>query len=256
MAFLPLFDWTFLGAVAFFAGMVDAVVGGGGLAQIPALMGEFPQAALATLLGTNKLASIAGTGSAALRFARRLPIPWEVILPTVLASLLGAWLGAMAVTWLPRDVMRPLTLALMLGVFAYTLAHKNLGYQATRSLRQQDRLRGAVIGLVIGFYDGFFGPGAGSFLIFAFVRFLGMDFLQATASAKVVNMSTNLAAIVFFVFHVPILWNVCAVMALCNIAGAQVGTALALRKGQQFIRSVFLAVVTVLIVKLGWDMWR
>ncbi len=251
---IPLLDWAMLAGGAFFAGLVDAAAGGGGLVQIPVLMGEFPEAALATLFGTNKLASIAGTASAAWRFARRLPVPWDVIGPTALAALLGAWLGANVVSWLPRDVMRPLALVLMAGVLGYTVAHKTLGHRALRPLQARDRTRGAFIGLLIGCYDGFFGPGTGSFLIFAFVRFLGMDFLQAAAGAKIVNAATNLAALAFFTSHVPILWTVAAVMALCNMAGAQVGAALALRRGQAFIRGAFLTVVTLLIARLAWDL--
>lgn len=250
------FNWFLLAPAAFFAGMVDAVVGGGGLIQIPVLLSQFPHSPIPPLFGTNKVSSIAGTGSALWRFARTVPIPWAVVMPATAAALLGAWLGAAVVAWLPREAMRPLVLLLMLAVAVYTFRRKDLGHTATRELVPADRWRGIALGLAIGFYDGFFGPGTGSFLIFAFVRLFGMDFLRASASAKVINAATNISAIAFFASHGPLLWTVGLVMAVCNLAGAQVGTILALRRGAGFVRQAFLLVVAVLIVKLGWDMIR
>ncbi|WP_205230512.1 sulfite exporter TauE/SafE family protein [Azospira oryzae] len=247
-------NWFLLAPAAFFAGMVDAVVGGGGLIQIPVLLSQFSQTAIPTLFGTNKVSSIAGTGASLWRYARAVPIPWAVVLPATLAALVGAWLGAAVVAWLPREAMRPLVLVLMLAVAIYTFRRKDFGHSASRELVPADRWRGALLGLTIGFYDGFFGPGTGSFLIFGFVRLFGMDFLKASASAKVINAATNLSAIAFFASHGPILWTVGLIMAACNLAGAQVGTLLALKRGVGFVRQAFLVVVAVLIVKLAWDM--
>lgn len=247
-------NWFLLAPAAFFAGMVDAVVGGGGLIQIPVLLSQFSQTAIPTLFGTNKVSSIAGTGASLWRYARAVSIPWAVVLPATLAALVGAWLGAAVVAWLPREAMRPLVLVLMLAVAIYTFRRKDFGHSASRELVPADRWRGALLGLTIGFYDGFFGPGTGSFLIFGFVRLFGMDFLKASASAKVINAATNLSAIAFFASHGPILWTVGLIMAACNLAGAQVGTLLALKRGAGFVRQAFLVVVAVLIVKLAWDM--
>lgn len=248
------FNWFLLVPAAFFAGLVDAVVGGGGLIQIPVLLSQYPQTAIPTLFGTNKLSSIAGTASALWRYARTVAIPWAVVLPATLAALLGAWLGAAVTAWLPREAMRPLVLVLMLAVALYTFWRKDFGHVESRALRPSDRWRAVALGLAIGFYDGFFGPGTGSFLIFGFVRLFGMDFLKASASAKVINAATNVSAIAFFASHGPIMWGVGLLMAVCNLAGAQVGTALALRRGAGFVRQAFLFVVAVLIVKLAWDM--
>jgi uncharacterized membrane protein YfcA len=247
-------NWFLLAPAAFFAGMVDAVVGGGGLIQIPVLLSQFSQTAIPTLFGTNKVSSIAGTGASLWRYARAVCIPWAVVLPATLAALVGAWLGAAVVAWLPREAMRPLVLVLMLAVAIYTFRRKDFGHSASRELVPADRWRGALLGLTIGFYDGFFGPGTGSFLIFGFVRLFGMDFLKASASAKVINAATNLSAIAFFASHGPILWTVGLIMAACNLAGAQVGTLLALKRGAGFVRQAFLVVVAILIVKLAWDM--
>ncbi|MGE5472374.1 MAG: sulfite exporter TauE/SafE family protein [Bacteroidota bacterium] len=247
-------EWTILAPAAFFAGMVDAVVGGGGLIQIPVLLSGFPQTAIPTLFGTNKVSSIAGTGAALWRYARAVQIPWRLVLPATAAALLGAWLGAAVVAWIPRDAMRPLVVVMMLTVAIYTFLRKNLGQSETHAPRPSDPWWGALFGLVIGFYDGFFGPGTGSFLIFGFVRLFGMDFVRASASAKVVNFATNISAIGFFASHGPILWGVGLGMAACNLAGAQLGTHLALKHGAGFIRKAFLAVVAILIVKQLTDL--
>jgi uncharacterized membrane protein YfcA len=242
-------DWPILAAAAFFAGMVDAVVGGGGLIQIPVLLAQFPQTAIPTLFGTNKVASIAGTGAALWRYSRSVRIPWLVVLPATLAALVGACGGAALVAWLPRETMRPLVVVLMIAVAIYTFLRKDLGRQATRTLTAADRWKGALFGGVIGLYDGFFGPGTGSFLIFGCVRLFGMDFVQSSASAKVINFATNLSAIAFFAGHGPILWQIGLIMALCNLAGAYLGARLAIKHGAGFIRKAFLGVVVVLIAK-------
>ena len=247
-------DWTLLAPAAFFAGMVDAVVGGGGLIQIPVLLGQFPQTAIPTLFGTNKLSSIAGTGAALWRYARSVRIPWLIVLPATAAALIGAWAGAALVAWLPRETMRPLVVVLMIAVAIYTFMKKDFGQQTTRVLSGADRWKGAAFGGLIGLYDGFFGPGTGSFLIFGFIRLFGMDFVQGSASAKVINFATNLSAIAFFASHGPILWAVGLTMAVCNLAGAQLGTHLALRHGAGFIRKAFLGVVVVLIGKQLFDL--
>ena len=250
----PLF--LLLPAGAFFAGLVDAVVGGGGLIQIPLLFSAFPNATPATLFGTNKLASVVGTTSAAIHYGRRITIPWPIVGPAAAAATIGAWLGARAVSLFPPVALRPLILALLIAVAIYTFIRKDFGIHHQRLSNPRRELRLAVaIGAGIGFYDGFFGPGTGSFLIFLFIRLLQMDFLHASVMAKIVNVSTNLAAIGFFVSHGEVFWKVAAVMALCNLAGSQVGAAIALRYGAAFIRKAFLVVVTVLILRFSADIF-
>lgn len=242
-----------LGA-ALFAGFVDAVAGGGGLIQVPALLMALPAESPATVFGTNKLASIFGTGNAALRYARRISIPWSIALPAALAAFLFSFAGAAAVAWLPRAVLRPLVLGLLLLVLVYTLVQPEFGVvSGPRLSRLAERRRALLAGAVLGFYDGFFGPGAGSFLIFAFVRFFRLDFLHASSAAKVVNFSTNAAALAYFVPSGHVLWMTGLAMAAFNIAGAQLGARLALRHGSGFVRWVFIIVASVLIVRLGYD---
>lgn len=247
--------FVLLGIAAFMAGFVDAVVGGGGLVQIPALFAAYPTTLPATLFGTNKLSSIVGTFSAAVQYARRIPIVWSVAIPSALAALVGSWFGAKVVVYLPPELIRPVVLVLLVAVAIYTFARKDFGKGAdVRPARNREMMIGALIGAAVGFYDGFFGPGTGSFLIFLFVRFIGLDFLSASAVAKIVNVATNLAALAVFSASVEILWKLGLVMASCNLAGALIGSRMALKHGAAFVRRMFLFVVVVLIGKLAYDL--
>ena len=247
-------DLIMLLAAALFAGFVDAVAGGGGLIQVPALLVALPAESPATVFGTNKLASIFGTGNAALRYARRIALPWGIALPAAIAAFVFSFAGAAAVAWLPKDVVRPLVLALVVVVMIYTVVKPNFGAVAGERLATHPERRLALLaGAVLGFYDGFFGPGAGSFMIFAFVRFFRLDFLHASGAAKVVNFSTNAAALAYFVPSGHVLWITGLAMALFNIAGALLGARLALRHGSGFVRGVFIVVAALLIARLGYD---
>lgn len=247
-------DLVLLCTAAFAAGMVDAVVGGGGLIQIPALFGVMPQAQPATVFGTNKLASIFGTASAAMRYAQRIDIPWRAALPAAAAAFLFSYFGAMTVAWLPKDWLRPLVLVLLVIVTLYTYARKDLGaIDQRRQHGVRDMVLALIFGGLIGFYDGFFGPGTGSFLIFLFVRLFGLDFLRASVSAKIVNAATNLSALIFFGTHGHVLLATGLAMAAFNVAGAQVGSHMAIRRGAGFVRRAFLAVAGVFILKFAWD---
>ena len=239
---------------AFVAGAIDAVVGGGGLIQIPALFAVHPGQSAATLFGTNKCASVVGTANATWRYARRVVMPWRTILPAALAAFAFSYVGAAAVAWLPKDAVRPLILVLLVFAAVYTLMKKDFGesHRPTHS-GHRELFYAILLGGVIGFYDGFFGPGTGSFLIFLFVRFFGFDFLHASAGAKVVNVATNLAALAYFLPNGYVLPLVAVAMAAANVGGSMAGTWLALRYGSGLIRRIFLLVVGVLIVRFAWD---
>lgn len=243
-----------LAAAAILAGFIDAVVGGGGLVQIPALFNALPNEMPATLFGTNKFASVFGTSNAAWRYARRVRMPWRTTLPAAAAAFACSYGGAMTVTWLPPALLRPLILLLLIAAAVYTFARRDFGALHRPQHRGRRELAYAlVVGGAIGFYDGFFGPGTGSFLIFLFVRFFGFDFLHASAAAKVVNVATNLAALGFFVPHGHFLPLLAVLMAVCNVLGSLLGTHLALRHGSGFIRWAFLCVVSAFIVKFALD---
>lgn len=247
-------EWFLLAVAAMFAGLVDAVVGGGGLIQVPMLFSSFPSAAPASLFGTNKLASVWGTAVAARSYARRFSVPWHVVLPASLAALVFAFLGAWTVSVFPPALLRRGLPFLLILVAAYVWVRKDFGsvHQPMPEGRRKTVLAFAV-GAAIGFYDGFFGPGTGSFLIFLFVRLFGFDFLRASAAAKLVNVACNLAALVLFAGLGHVFWQLGLLMAICNIGGALIGSRLALRGGTAFVRQIFLLVVGALILKTGAD---
>ena len=247
-------DLVLLALLASFAGFIDAVVGGGGLIQLPALFGVYPAAPPARLFGTNKLAAIAGTAVAASRYLRRVRLPWRALLPAVVTALAGSWLGASVVSWLPREAVRPVMLVLLIAVAIYTLQRKHFGAEhAPRWRPAAEAWLGGATGAVLGFYDGFFGPGTGAFLMFVFVRGFGWDLLVASAAAKVVNVATNTSALLYFGATGNVMWRVGLLMAACNIAGALLGTRLALARGTGFVRRVFLIVLLLLIARFSWD---
>jgi len=237
-----------------FAGFVDAIVGGGGLILVPALFAGYPGAPPATLLGTNKASGIWGTGWATLQFARRVDLPWGALAPAAAAALAGSAAGAWAVTRIDPEGLRRALPLVLLGVLLYTLARKDLGRShRPRGAGARQAAAASAIGAVVGFYDGFFGPGAGSFFVFLFVRLLGFDFLHASASAKLLNTATNAAALLLLAAKGHVWWHVAAVLALANVAGSIAGTRLALRHGAGFVRGAFIVVVALLILKTGAD---
>jgi uncharacterized membrane protein YfcA len=244
----------FVLAAAFGAGVIDAMAGGGGLVQLPALFAVYPSTPPATLLGTGKLAGFAGTTSAVLRFVKHVRIDWRLVLPAAVAAFAAALVGAWIATTIAPDRFRALVPVLLTLVLAYTLLHEDFGREhRPRDHGQRGRALAAAGAGIIGLYDGFFGPGTGSFLMFLFVRGFGLDFLHASASAKVVNAAANLAAILLFGITGELLWLLGLAMAVCNVTGAQVGSHLAIRRGSGFVRVVFLLVVGSLIAKTAWD---
>jgi uncharacterized membrane protein YfcA len=240
---------------AFLAGFVDAIVGGGGLIQVPALLVLMPGAPVATLFGTNKVASAMGTIAAVVRYARGLRMDWHLAAPAAAAASICSVLGARAVSALDESLVRPAVLALLVLVGLYTWRAGDFGSVHAPALqRGPDIALAVLVGGVLGFYDGFFGPGAGSFLIFAFVALFGFDFLAATSTAKVVNLGSNFAAAVYFAATDQVLFAAAIPMGLASIAGATLGSRLALTRGVTLVRTLFLVVVAALILKLGWDM--
>jgi uncharacterized protein len=241
-----------LGVFALCAGFVDAVVGGGGLIQVPALFSLVPQASTASLFGTNKLASVAGTSMSAWRYVRAVKLPWNMLLPALIAAAIFSWLGAATVSLLPRAWAQPLVLIMLIVVGVVTFTKKEMGlHHQPRLGKKYQRIGGFLVGALLGFYDGFFGPGTGAFLIFVFVRGFGYDFLHASASAKMVNVMTNLAALLFFVPAGEFFILAALLMASCNAAGAFMGTHIAVKKGSRFVRHFFLFLISVLIIRMA-----
>lgn len=240
---------------AFAAGFIDAVVGGGGLVQTPALLITFPQYPVATLLGTVKIPSFCGTAVSAWQYSKKIAINWALVGRIALAAFFAALAGSYLVSMLSNAVVKPVIFIILIGVAVYSYTKKSLG---THSFQVDARLaltRGVSAGLVIGFYDGFIGPGTGSFLVLVFISLLGFNFMEASAHAKVVNLATNLASILYFGYTGHILFQLALPMAICNMAGGWGGTKLALQKGNRFIRVFFLAVVAATLLRFGWDIF-
>jgi len=247
-------DYLILCAAAMLAGLIDAVVGGGGLIQVPALFSTLPNVVPATLFGTNKLASVWGTSVAAVSYARRVRMEWGTALPAAAAAFALSFLGAYTVTHVSPDFLRKLLPVVLCAVALYTLKKKDFGsMHAPVHGGWQQRLVAMAIGASIGFYDGFFGPGTGSFLVFLFVRVSGFDFMSASAASKVVNIATNVAALLWFGYSGHIIWQIGLVMAVSNVAGSIIGSRLAIKHGTGFVRVLFLVVVSALILKTGYD---
>lgn len=239
-------------ASSLLAGFIDAVVGGGGLIQIPAMLILLPGAPVATILGTNKFASCAGTTIAVQRYARHVALDWSTVLPAAITAFIFSFLGSRTVTLLNTAFMRPIVLVLLVLVAIYVFFVKDLGLiHRPRHRPEKATWLGMLIGAGLGFYDGFFGPGTGSFLIFLFVGVFGFDFLSASASAKVINLATNMASVIYFGWTGHIIYAYAIPMAICSVLGAAIGTRLAIAKGSRFVRIFFLVVVSALIAKLA-----
>lgn len=247
-------EQIFVMLASFAAGLIDAVVGGGGLVLLPALFAAFPSAPPATLISTNKAASVWGTMAATYRYARRVDLNWRVLLVAACAAFLGSMAGAYALTLINPDLLRKALPFILAAVFIYMLVNKQLGQQhRPRFAGKHELLIAVTIAVALGVYDGIFGPGTGSFLIFLFVRVLGYDFLHASASAKVLNVATNFAAIALLAVKGHVWWKIGLMMGAANIAGSFAGTHLALKYGGAFVRVAFLFVVSALILKTAFD---
>lgn len=245
---------SFMAAAAFFAGFVDAIAGGGGLIQLPALLIGLPESSPAQALGTNKLGSIFGTSAAARIYARKVRPDWRATFAMAIPAFIGSMGGALCASQIPSRAFRPLVFILLLSIAIYTWRKPTLGQgEHLRHTPKRRALIAAVTGGSVGFYDGIFGPGTGTFLMLVLVAVLGFAFLTASSMAKVVNFSTNLGAIAIFGFQGVILWRVGLLLGIANVAGAILGARFAIRGGSSVVRKVFLAVTFVLIIKVGID---
>ena len=239
---------------ALVAGFVDAIVGGGGLIQIPVALVLLPHYAVATIVGTTKIPSFTGTSIAAYKYSREVELNYRHLLVMTAVACCSAFAGSRLLTLVTNDFMKPFLLVVLSVVAVYTYTKKNFGVHSEKEHTEMQHIVYAVlISLVIGFYDGFVGPGSGSFLILAFITLLGYTFIKASATAKFVNLSTNIGSIVLFAISGNILYTVAIPMALCNGLGGYLGARLAILRGNAFIRIFFLVVVLATIARFGWD---
>ena len=244
----------FLAIASGFAGFVDAMAGGGGLIQLPALIVGLPNKELPLILGTNKVPSIFGTAAAARNYFKNIkpdiPLTISMMGPAFIGSMGGASLAAAV----PKDFFKPFIVFLLVAVAIYTWVKPELGMNENLKYTHKKRLAiVALIGLLIGFYDGIFGPGTGTFLVFFLVSGIGYAFLKASGTAKLVNISTNAGAILSFQFTGHIWWQLGLLLAFANVTGAIIGSRLAIKGGSPLVRKVFLAVTFLLIARVAWD---
>ncbi len=252
---ITLLQGIILAFFAFLAGLIDSIAGGGGLIQLPAIMSVLPNAPVVFLLGTNKLSSSFGTALAVAQYSRKVKLDWKKILPVAVAAFFAGIAGAQIAVSVPNNWMRPIVIVLLVVVLIYTLFKKNLGVdtrEVSAPLKTQ-MILGILAGLVIGLYDGFFGPGTGNFLTLAFIAIYGMNFLTASASIKPLNLATNIGALILFSMAGTIFVQLGLIMAVFNMLGSFVGVRLAVLKGSRFIRILFMAVVFGLLIKQTWD---
>ena len=252
-------DYTTLSILciaAFTAGFVDAIVGGGGLIQLPIALVLLPSFPVASVVGSLKIPSFSGTAFAAVQYIKKVKLQWNLLLLMMLLATISAYAGSSLLTVVHNDFMKPILLVVLSLVAVYTYTKKNFGQHISKELSNGRRIFYAIIiSIIIGFYDGFIGPGTGSFLILAFITIMGIDFLHSSANAKMVNLATNAGSIVLFLIKGTIIWSVAIPMAICNALGGIIGAKLAIHKGNKFIRIFFLIVVVGTLIRFAYDVF-
>ncbi|MEU6528055.1 TSUP family transporter [Streptomyces sp. NPDC046928] len=240
------------------AGWIDAVVGGGGLLLLPALLLGLPAGTPAAYaLGTNKAVAIVGTTGAAVTYVRKAPVDVGLAVRIGLAALAGSSGGAFFAAGMSTEVLKPVIMVVLLVVGAFVILRPAFGTTPAPGPVSRRRVLAAIglAGLGIGFYDGLIGPGTGTFLVLALTAVLHQDLVTASATAKIVNCCTNAGALATFAWQGTVWWQLAAVMALFNLAGGTVGARTALKKGSGFVRIVLLTVVFSLVAKLAYEQW-
>lgn len=251
---LTLYTFAFLALAAFCAGLIDAIAGGGGLIQLPALLIGLDKTETVVVLGTNKVPSIFGTTASALTYRRNIKVSSKLLIVMALPAFFGSMGGASLASLIPTEILKPLVVALLIAVLIYTWKRPQLGQIESMRHDEGKRLKiAAFAALVIGFYDGIIGPGTGSFLILTLVAVMGFAFLSASAIAKVVNVATNAGAILVFGFNGEIIWKVGLTLAIANVAGGLIGARIAIRGGSTLVRKVFMGITAALILKVAFD---
>jgi len=241
---------------SFLAGFIDAIAGGGGLIQTPLALILLPNLAISNLIGSLKVPAITGTSIAAVHYLKNVRMQWKSLLIMALFSCISAFFGSYLLTLVSNQFMKPLLFFILILLAIYTFIKKDFGNHHPKNISENNFLFiGCVISSFIGFYDGFIGPGTGSFLIVSFIVILGLDFLHASAHAKLVNIASNIGSLSLFILKGKIIWILAIPMAICNGLGGWLGAKLAIKKGNQFIRIFFLVVVIGTLIRLSYDIF-
>ena len=242
--------------ISFTAGFIEAVVGGGGLIQIPGLLILLPKTSLPTILGTNKIASLTGMSAAAVQYSKRIHFNYKLLLAISVCAGFASFLGAKMVSYIDVHKIEPFIFVLLICIATYTFLKKDLGAaQSVYHSITSQFVYGCLLGLVVGFYDGFLGPGSGSFFVLGFVVILGFEFIKASAYSKVINCITNISALLVFKRQGNYILELAIIMAVCNITGSVIGSKLAMKKGNAFVRSFFLVLLFIMILRYGYDIF-
>ena len=244
----------YLCLAAFFAGFIDSIVGGGGLIQTPLALAFLPQLPVATVIGTLKVPAFSGTALATIQYLKKVKIEWKLFTIMASCAFISAFLGSQLLTVIRNDFMKPVLLIILILLAIYTFFKKDFGQAKERSIPYHTAIiNGCIVSIVIGFYDGFIGPATGTFFILGFVTLLGMDFLRANAHAKLINLATNFGSICLFLIKGKIIWSIALPMAVANALGGFIGAKLAINKGNQFIRYIFILVILLSICRFGYE---
>ena len=253
---ISLWEMLLLCLAAFCAGFVDAIVGGGGLIQTPAALVILPAQPVVNIIGSLKIPAFSGTFFAAAQYLRKVEMNWKLLFVIATIAFFAAFAGSQLLTVVSNRFMKPVLLVVLTAVAVYTYSKKNFGqHEAKEHSEKKEMFFAVIISLIIGFYDGFIGPGTGSFLILAFISLLGFDFLKASAHAKLVNLATNLGSITLFIFKGKMIWLVALPMAASNALGGVIGARLAIVKGNKFIRIFFLIIVISTLLRFAFDVF-
>ncbi|GHN02036.1 UPF0721 transmembrane protein [Cytophagales bacterium WSM2-2] len=248
--------YFFLCAGAAFAGFIDAVVGGGGLVQVPLLFILFPELSHVQVIATNRFASIAGTAVASVQYIRKIGVDTTLVFCAGISSAVTSFAGTFAMTFVSPQVFKPMLLLIITALAIYSFVKKDMGTEHAPRFEGKAFIAAAILtGVVLGFYNGFVGPGTGTLLVFAFVTVLQLSFLHASASAKLINAIADLASLVSFFLMKAIVYKIALPMMVCNMAGGYIGSKAAILKGNRFVRYIFLAVLVLLILRLSWDVF-
>lgn len=251
--FIPI---ILLACFSFFAGFIDAVAGGGGLIQLPALLVTLPNTHIPTLLGTNKIAGLAGTSISAYQYSKRIKFDYKLLFIISGFTFFASFAGAKTLSYISANTLKPLMLVILLIIVIYTFFKKDLGSVQTKTLPLKKQIiLGSILGTIVGFYDGFFGPGTGSFLMLGFVLLLGFEFIKASAYSKFINCIANISALLVFIWNGNYILEFAIIMAICNVIGNICGSNMALKRGNKFIRGFFLIIVSMLILRFGYDIF-
>jgi len=245
-----------LGLAMFSSGFIDAIAGGGGLIQTPAMLLTFPDRNPVQVVATSKTAAFFGTTTAAIQYRKFIKTDSRLLIAMVIPAFIGACFGALLASHISPESFKSSIFFMMIAIFFYTLLKPDLGkVHVEKHSKEKLMVIGAIAACLIGFYDGLIGPGTGTMLMIALVAIMGFAFVGASAIAKVVNATTNLASIIVVGIRLWIMWKLGLVLAVANLAGGYAGSHMAIKKGSGFIRIFYLIVTAILILRLGYSLY-